>query len=94
MCIKYRNKQSDHHVLALTGVLLKGLSSRGTTSLSSKIHVYSSISRNLTCLINVMIGVLFARKVRTFQEIEVSVLMFFSYPGLVVWYLAFFYLCV
>lgn len=44
-----------------------------------------SFQQYLNYQVNVMIEVVFTRKVRTFGEVEISVLMFFSYPALVVW---------
>lgn len=52
---------------------------------SLKFLFVPSFLEYLNCEVNVMIEVLFTRKVRTFGEIKILVLMFFSYSALVVW---------
>lgn len=52
--------------------------------ISLKFMFVLSFRQYLNYQVNVMIEVVFTRKVRTFGEVEISVLMFFSYPALVV----------
>ena len=68
------------------GMLLEDYVLYEVTFFSLKFIFVLSFQEYQICQGTVMIEVLFTRKVGTFQKVEVSVLMFFSYSMLVVWW--------